>query len=120
MNEYPQDFIDEVYNIFYSMEVSSNKKGELVAYQLKDMAQNWYTQWRDNTNVRAGPISWEVFRSAFIDRFFPWEKREVKVEEFINFHQGGKSVLEYFLKFTKLSKYASSSMSKPRDEMIIL
>ena len=37
--------------------------------------------------------------------------------EFINFHLGGMSVLEYSLKFTKLSNYASSLVSDPRDEM---
>ena len=37
--------------------------------------------------------------------------------EFINLHQGGMSVLEYSLKFTKLSKYAQSFVSNPRDKM---
>ena len=39
------------------------------------------------------------------------------MEEFINLHQGGSSVLEYSFKFTNLSKYASSLVSNPRDEM---
>ena len=38
--------------------------------------------------------------------------------EFINLHQGGMNVLEYSLKFTKLSKYAPSLVSDPRDKMI--
>ena len=37
--------------------------------------------------------------------------------EFINLRQGGMSVLDYSLKFTKLSKYALSLVSDPRDEM---
>ena len=37
--------------------------------------------------------------------------------EFINLHQGGMSVIEYCLKFTKLSKIAPSMVSDPRDEM---
>ena len=68
---------------------SSNEKAELAAYQLKDVAQTWYTQWKDNTTLIEGPISWEIFRRTFLDRFLPMEKREVKVEEFINLHQGG-------------------------------
>ena len=36
---------------------------------------------------------------------------------FINIHQGGKSVLEYSLKFIKLSKYAPSLVFNPRKEM---
>ncbi|KAK4729735.1 hypothetical protein R3W88_022723 [Solanum pinnatisectum] len=29
----------------------------------------------DNRAIRAGSISWEVFKNAFLGRFFPWEKR---------------------------------------------
>jgi len=58
-----------------------------------------------------------VFKKAFLDRFFPREKREAKVEEFINLHQGGMSVEEYSLKFIELSKYAPSLVVEPRDEM---
>ena len=100
VNEAPLDFLDEVYKLLYAMGVISNEKAVLAIYQLKDVPQNWYTQWRDNRALRAGPISWEVFRRVLFDRSLPREKREAKVEEFINLHQGGMSVQECFLKFT--------------------
>ena len=62
-------------------------------------------------------MTWEILKRVFLDRFFPRELREAKVEEFINHRQGGMCVLEYSLKFTKLSKYAPSLVSNPRDEM---
>ena len=62
-------------------------------------------------------MTWEMFKKAFLDRLFPKEKMEAKVVEFINIFQGGISVLEYSIKFTKLSKYAPSLVSDPRDEM---
>ncbi|XP_069143429.1 uncharacterized protein [Solanum lycopersicum] len=71
----------------------------------------------DNKPLRGGPVNWEVFKKAFVDWFFPRDKREAKVVEFINLLQGGMSVHEHFLKFTKLSKYALSWVSNPRDEM---
>ena len=43
--------------------------------------------------------------------------RESKVEESINLKQGLMTVKEYSLKFVKLSKYATSLMSKCIDEM---
>ncbi|TMW89238.1 hypothetical protein EJD97_017461, partial [Solanum chilense] len=46
-----------------------------------------------------------------------WEKSKDKVVEFINLRQGCMSVHEYSLKFTKLSKYAPSLVSNPRDKM---
>ena len=57
VNEYPQEFLDEVYKIVYAMGVSSNEKIELVAYQPKNVAQTWYSQWRGYRSLRAGPIS---------------------------------------------------------------
>ena len=62
-------------------------------------------------------MTWEMFKKAFLDRLFPKEKMEAKVVEFINIFQGGISVLEYSIKFTKLSKYAPSLVSDPKDEM---
>ena len=67
--------------------------------------------------VRGGAVTWEIFKRAFIYRFFPRELREAKAEEFINIRQGGMSVLDYSLKFTKLSKYDPSLVSNPTDEM---
>ena len=62
-------------------------------------------------------MSLEIFKKDFIDRLFPREMREAKVEEFVNLVQGDLSVLDYSLNFTKLSKYDPSLVSNPRDEM---
>ena len=51
------------------------------------------------------PITWELFKTTFLERFFPREMREAKVEEFINLKQGSMTVNECFLKFVKLSRY---------------
>ena len=39
------------------------------------------------------------------------------MRDLINLRQGGKSVHEYSLEFIKLSKYAPSLVSDPRDQM---
>ena len=64
-----------------------------------------------------GLLSWEIFKMDFLDRFFHREMRGYKVVEFVNFHQGGRSVHAYSLEFTKLSKYAPSLVFDPRDQM---
>ena len=71
LNEDPQDFLDEIYKILYVMGVSSIEKDELASYQLKDVSQTWYVQWRDNRPLRGGPVTWEIFKKAFLDRFLP-------------------------------------------------
>ena len=62
-------------------------------------------------------MTWEIFKVAFPDKFFPKDIREEKVTEFINLRQGGKSVHEYSLEFVKLSKYTPSLISDPRYQM---
>lgn len=44
VDEDPQEFIDEVYKVLAIMGVRSEEKAELTAYQLKGVAQIWYTQ----------------------------------------------------------------------------
>ena len=51
-----------------------------------------YTQWKDNRPVELGLIVWEEFKEAFLGKYFPRERREVKVEDFINLKQGNISV----------------------------
>ena len=62
-------------------------------------------------------MTWEIFKADFLDRFIPREIREEKVTEFMNLRQGGRSVHEYSVEFIKLSKYAPSLVSDPRDQM---
>ncbi|XP_049345422.1 uncharacterized protein LOC125809933 [Solanum verrucosum] len=100
VEEDPQRFVDEVSKILSTMGLSSGEKGELASYQLKDLAQIWYEQWKGERPKGAGSINWEVFKEAFLDRFFSLELREQKLVEFMNLRQGGMSVKEYSLKFT--------------------
>lgn len=70
VDEDPQDFLDEVYNILFSMGMSSMEKIELAAYKLKDVAQTWYNQSKDSRALGGGLLTWEIFKKAFLDRFF--------------------------------------------------
>ena len=99
--------------------VTSREKAEFALYRLRDASQVWYTEWKDNWPVESGPIEWEEFRESFRGKYFPRERREVKVYEFINLNQGNMSVEEYSLMFSMLSIYAPSLMSNPRDDMSI-
>ncbi|KAF3645983.1 putative hyoscyamine 6-dioxygenase-like [Capsicum annuum] len=88
---------------------------ELATYQLKDVANQWYNEWEDVKGDSAEPTVWDEFVEAFLDRFFPLELREAKVEEFINIKQGKMSVQEYTLKFNQLARYAPELTSSLRD-----
>ncbi|XP_049382853.1 uncharacterized protein LOC125847230 [Solanum stenotomum] len=100
------------------MGVSPREKAELASYKLKDVAQVWFEQWRDERPIGADPIDWGVFKTALLDRFFPLELREQKLVEFSNLRQGNMSVKEYSLKFTQLYKYAPTLVENSRARMI--
>ncbi|XP_027772382.1 uncharacterized protein LOC114076881 [Solanum pennellii] len=100
VGEDPQEFLVEVYNIVDAMKFTSRENTKLASYQLKDVSQVWFTQWKANRPVGADIIALKEFKEVFLGRFFPREKREDKVEEFINLRQGNMSVQEYSLKFT--------------------
>ena len=85
-------FIDEVYKILMAVGLSTSNKADFATYQLKDVAKVWYVQYRQ---LRAFPLTWEIFKKTFLDRFFPRKMRESKVVEFINLLKGGISVHEY-------------------------
>ncbi|WMV25097.1 hypothetical protein MTR67_018482 [Solanum verrucosum] len=101
VEEDPQRFIDEVYKILAIMGVALEEKVKLTAYQLIVVSQVWYDLWKRGRPIGAGPVEWETFKLAFLDRFFLRELREAKVDEFINLRQGSTSVKEYALKFTQ-------------------
>ena len=76
VDKYPQEFRDEVTKILLVMGLSTSEKAELATYQLKDVSQEWYVKWRDNRPLRGCSLTWEIFKMAFLDRFFPREMRE--------------------------------------------
>ncbi|TMX05474.1 hypothetical protein EJD97_018752 [Solanum chilense] len=52
VDEDPQEFTDEVSKILLAMGLTTSKKTELATYQLQDVAQVSYVQWRDNRPLR--------------------------------------------------------------------
>ena len=44
VEEDPQGFIDEVFNVLDAMGISYQEKAELASYQLKDVTHVWYEQ----------------------------------------------------------------------------
>ena len=76
VQEDPQGFIDEVFKVLDAMCVSPQEKAELAAYQLKDVAQVWYEQWKDERSVIEGRITWGSSRRLSLIGCFPWNEGE--------------------------------------------
>ena len=57
----PQGFIDEAFKVVDAMGVTPREKAELAAYQLKDVAQVRFEQWRVERPLERGPVDREEF-----------------------------------------------------------
>lgn len=108
VDENPYEFIENIQKINEIMDVTLVKSAYLAAYPLKGVAQIWFKQWKEEGTADAGLFDREKFKDVFLDRFFPLEMRVAKVQEIINLRQGNMTVKDYSLKFTQLSKYAST------------
>ena len=82
--EDPQEFVEKVQKILVSMGATEIEKAELSLYHLKDVAHVWCKMWKDRRSLGGSLVTWELFKTALLERFFPREMKEAKVEEFIN------------------------------------
>ena len=83
---------------FQAMEATDTDKAVFASYQLKDVAQTWCKMWQDSRIFCGVPVTSELFKTTFLEKFFHREMREAKVKEFINHKQVLMSVREYSLK----------------------
>lgn len=82
--------------------------------RLKDIAYDWVLLWRKGRGEDTTPMTWQVFQDEFLDKFFPLEMREAKIEEFMNLRMSSMTVKEYCLKFNQLAKYGPDLISDTR------
>ena len=109
--------MDEIKKIFEVIQVTGNNRVKLASCQLKNVAHNWYNQWKENMGTNATPITWDFFSKTFWDTFFPIELRKVMAQEFMNLGQGNMTDQEYGLKFNQLSRYTYHMVADSRAQM---
>ncbi|XP_017974363.1 PREDICTED: uncharacterized protein LOC108661520 [Theobroma cacao] len=106
-SEKPQVFLDKMEKICKALGCSSVRSVELVAFQLEDVAQEWYSSLCRGRPTNATPLAWSEFNVAFLDRFLPLSVRNARAREFETLVQtSSMTVSEYDIKFTQLARYA--------------
>jgi hypothetical protein len=111
-------WINQMQKIFRIIKCRDEEKVDLATFMLEGDAYDWWDVEQMAQEEEEEPYSWEMFRLAFLEHFFPRAMRAQKEAEFINLKQGNKTVAEYAAEFVRLSKYApclaSSEQAKAR------
>ncbi|XP_057425727.1 uncharacterized protein LOC130719101 [Lotus japonicus] len=65
----------------------------------------WWRGARAMLEADQQAITWECFRRAFLDKYFPVSARAAKEAQFLRLRQGGMTVAEYAAKLESLAKH---------------
>ena len=69
--EYPENFIDDLKNVFNVIYVVDTARVYLDAYHIKGVTRTWFDQWKQSRDEDGPPRSWVCFEEAFLGLFFP-------------------------------------------------
>ena len=94
-------WLDRVSEIYAVMGCSDEQKilfsGFLMAARAKDL-------WEAIKRRHPTGVTWDQFRQAFTDRFYPRNYQDAKIEEFFRLEQRSLTVIEYEQRFLELVK----------------
>uniref|UniRef100_A0A6N2NCS8 Retrotransposon gag domain-containing protein n=1 Tax=Salix viminalis TaxID=40686 RepID=A0A6N2NCS8_SALVM len=102
----------KVERVIEQMGIPEETKVDCVSQLLTESAHSW---WETIRGRRVGEVlRWRDFREEFEERYYSWEHRKEKEQEFLNLKQGDMTVLEYEKRFPDLTPFASTYLPTER------
>jgi hypothetical protein len=98
-------WIQEIEKIFTVLRCPDEVKVTYASYLLLGDAEYWWKGTRKMIEANNQDITWEIFRTKFLDKYFPRSARTAKEQEFLTLKQGGMTIGEYAATFESLAKY---------------
>ena len=94
-------WLDRVSEICTVMGCSDEQKVLFSGFLMIVRAKDW---WEAIKRRHPTGVTWDQFRQAFTDRFYPRSYQDAKIEEFFRLEQRSLTVTEYQLRFLELVK----------------
>src|SRR3954463_3185916 len=105
-----EDWIRKTEKILNTMRITNDDdRIRLASHQLDSEADQWWQDKKETVNLEG--MTWQGFKTLFLDKYFPATEREKKEEEFKNLEQGNMTVDQYLAVFTRLARYFPESVS---------
>lgn len=102
-------WLRKVERVIDQMQVPEETRVDCVTQLLTESAHSWWETIRER---RAGEdLRWGNFREEFEERYYSWQHRKEKEQEFLDLKQGNMTVLEYERRFQDLSIFATTHLS---------
>src|SRR3954462_4842148 len=99
-----EDWLRKTEKILTTMRiVNDDDRIRLASHQLDSKADQWWQDKKETVDLEG--MSWQGFKTLFLDKYFPPTEREKKEEEFKSLEQGNMIVDQYLAVFTRLSRY---------------
>lgn len=110
--ELAEKWLKDLEKNFRVLEVKEEMKGELAVSFLTGEAERWWDGVAPAYVTRDRPLTWEVFKKAFLDNYFPETLRLERQKEFFYLKQTeAMSVVEYAAKFNSLGRFVPEFMA---------
>src|ERR1044072_6879715 len=98
-------WIQETEKIFEVLQTPAAEKVGLATFQLKGDVEYWWRSARQLMTANQVAVTWDTFKQAFLEKYFPETARDDMEEKFLRLKQGTMTVGEYAARLETLSKY---------------
>ena len=101
--------------VFSVLACTEYQKVAFATYILKADAEFWWTGVKRLLEDSQTDITWEVFKEAFYQNYFPTSIRNAKELDVMQLQQGGRSMSKYIAKFEELCKFSIIYQQNPNE-----
>src|SRR3954471_4909372 len=99
-----EDWLRKTEKILNTMRITmDDDRIRLASHQLDSEADQWWQDKKETVDLTG--MTWQGFRTLFLDKYFPLTEREKKEEEFKSLEQENMTVDQYLVVFTRLARY---------------
>src|SRR5438270_6315421 len=108
-----EDWLRKTEKILNTMRITNDDdRIRLASHQLDSEADQWWQDKKETVNLEG--MTWQGFKTLFLDKYFPSTEREKKEEEFRTLEQGNMTIDQYLAVFTRLARYFSELVLRKR------
>ncbi|XP_070042810.1 uncharacterized protein [Nicotiana tomentosiformis] len=90
---------------------------DLTTFQLTGMTYRWWQTYDASRSAGATPLTWSQFSDLFLREFILQTGRDELCSEFEQLRQCGMTMSEYAMRFTELSRHATTLVSTDRERV---